>query len=127
PERFSLEVETILQPAANTALEGLYLSNGIFCTQCEAEGFRRITWFPDRPDVLARFTTTLIADRERYPVLLANGNRIEAGPLEGGRHFARWHDPFPKPAYLFALVAGHLAKVEDTFVTRSGRTVVLQI
>ncbi|MBE0596364.1 MAG: aminopeptidase N [Desulfuromonadales bacterium] len=127
PEQFSLEVETLIHPAANTALEGLYLSNDIFCTQCEAEGFRRITFFPDRPDVLARFTTTLVADREKYPVLLANGNRVDGGLLEGGRHFARWDDPFPKPAYLFALVAGNLVKVEDTFVTRSGRKVVLQI
>jgi aminopeptidase N len=127
PERFTLEVETQIDPAGNTALEGLYLSGGNFCTQCEAEGFRRITWYPDRPDVLARFTTTMTAAREKFPVLLANGNLVDSGLLENGRHFARWHDPFPKPAYLFALVAGRLSKIEDTFVTRSGRSVLLQI
>ncbi len=127
PERFILEVETVIDPAANTALEGLYLSGGNFCTQCEAEGFRRITWYPDRPDVLTRFTTTITADRQKYPVLLANGNLVESGELAGGRHFARWQDPFPKPAYLFALVAGRLKKLEDTFTTRSGRPVTLQI
>ena len=126
-DEFTLEVVTVIRPAANTALEGLYLSSGNFCTQCEAEGFRKITWYPDRPDVLARFTTTLAADREKYPVLLSNGNLVESGPLEGGRHFARWCDPFPKPSYLFALVAGNLVKSEDRFVTRSGRAVTLQI
>ncbi|MFA5516632.1 MAG: aminopeptidase N [Desulfuromonadales bacterium] len=127
PERFVLEVETVIDPAGNTALEGLYLSSGIFCTQCEAEGFRRITWYPDRPDVLARFTVTLRADRQKYPALLSNGNIVASGRLDDGRHFVRWHDPYPKPAYLFALVAGRLSKAEDTFVTRSGRQVTLQI
>ncbi|HHC71820.1 MAG TPA: aminopeptidase N, partial [Thiotrichales bacterium] len=127
PRRFTLEVETRIAPAANTSLEGLYLSGGNFCTQCEAEGFRKITWFPDRPDVMARYTTTLRADRNRYPVLLSNGNRVAGGELEDGRHWARWEDPFPKPSYLFALVAGDLACIEDRFVTRSGREVALRI
>ncbi len=127
PENFELEVVTRIAPAANTALEGLYLSSGNFCTQCEAEGFRKITWYPDRPDVLARFTTTLTADREKFPVLLSNGNLERQGELPDGRHFARWRDPFPKPSYLFALVAGNLVKKEDVFVTASGREVTLQI
>jgi len=127
PGAFTLEVETEINPGANTALEGLYLSSGNFCTQCEAEGFRRITYFPDRPDVMARYTTTIVADRARYPVLLSNGNLIESGELEGGRHFAVWQDPFPKPSYLFALVAGDLARIEDHFVTMSGRKVDLHM
>ena len=104
---------------------GLYRSNSCYCTQCEAEGFRRITYFPDRPDVLAVYTTRIEADRAEAPVLLANGNRIEAGAVGDGRHFAVWHDPFPKPSYLFAMVAGDLASVDDVFVTRSGREVAL--
>lgn len=124
---FQLELVTRINPSANTALEGLYLSEGFFCTQCEAEGFRRITYFPDRPDVMSLFTTTLIADKTRYPVLLSNGNLKATGDLLGGRHFARWEDPHPKPAYLFALVAGALECLEDQFVTQSGRAVTLRI
>jgi aminopeptidase N len=127
PERFELETEVRLEPHANTALSGLYRSHRMFCTQCEAEGFRRITFFADRPDVLSLFSTTLVADRERYPVLLSNGNETGRGDLEGGRHWVRWEDPFPKPAYLFALVAGDLASVDDHFRTRSGREVSLRI
>jgi len=127
PDRFVLEVKNLINPAANTELEGLYLSSGNFCSQCEAEGFRRITCFPDRPDVMAVFTTTIVADRKKYPVLLANGNLREKGFLDDGRHFAVWHDPFPKPSYLFALVAGDLARIEGRFRTRSGREVGLHI
>ncbi len=127
PDQFELEIETLISPESNTALEGLYLSSGNYCTQCEAEGFRRITCWPDRPDVLAVFTVTIIGPQETCPVLLANGNLIEQGQLADGRHFATWHDPFPKPSYLFALVAGKLVCIEDTFVTMSGREVVLHI
>ncbi|HEY5790044.1 MAG TPA: aminopeptidase N, partial [Gammaproteobacteria bacterium] len=127
PERCSLEVETLVAPEANSALEGLYLSNGMYCTQCEAEGFRRITWYPDRPDVMARFTTTVVADPASCPVLLSNGNRVDRGTLPDGRHYATWEDPFPKPSYLFALVAGDLACVRDRFVTISGREVALEL
>lgn len=127
PERFTLESEVQLSPKDNTALEGLYQSNGMFCTQCEAEGFRRITFYPDRPDVMSTFKVTVIGDREREPVLLANGNPIEKGDLENGRHFAIWEDPHPKPCYLFALVAGDLHRVEDRFTTQSGREVTLQL
>ncbi|MBS0327572.1 MAG: aminopeptidase N [Proteobacteria bacterium] len=123
----TVEVRSRNAPASNTALEGLYLSSGVFCTQCEPEGFRRITAFPDRPDVLARYRVTIIAARDRCPVLLSNGNRVAAGELPGGRHYATWEDPFPKPSYLFALVAGDLAALEDRFVTCSGREVALQI
>ncbi len=126
-ERFVLETETRIRPQDNTALEGLYLSGGMYCTQCEAEGFRRITYFPDRPDVMAVYTVRIEADAERFPVLLSNGNRIDAGTLDGGLHFAVWHDPFPKPAYLFAMVAGDLDCDRDAFTTRSGRTVALEI
>src|SRR5690606_20486271 len=105
----------------------LYQSRGLYCTQCEAEGFRKITYYLDRPDVLSVFTTTLVAPQQGYPVLLANGNRIDAGINADGTHYATWHDPFPKPAYLFALVAGDLTCVEDEFVTCSGRRVTLQI
>ena len=124
---FDLTIETEIKPHDNTELYGLYNSSGVFCTQCEAEGFRRITYYLDRPDILARFTTTIIADRKRCPVLLSNGNCIETRELSDGRHLARWHDPFPKPAYLFALVAGNLSCLEDHFITRSGRNVVLRI
>jgi aminopeptidase N len=124
---FTLEVTTRINPAANSALEGLYLSGRILATQCEAEGFRRITYFPDRPDVLTLFTTRLEADRDRFPVLLSNGNLIEAGDLAPGRHYAVWHDPFPKPCYLFALVAGDLRVVAGQFVTMSGRKVECQV
>ncbi len=127
PERFTLEIETLINPAANTQLTGLYVSNNVFCTQCEAEGFRRIVYFLDRPDVMAVYRTTIRADRKAYPVLLSNGNLVEQGVLPDGRHFAVWHDPFPKPSYLFALVAGDLACNEDHFKTRSGRDVKLRI
>jgi aminopeptidase N len=127
PERFTLEIETEINPRDNTELSGLYLSAGNFCTQCEAEGFRKITYYPDRPDVLARFFTTIVADKKNYPVLLSNGNLISNGELTDGKHFAKWHDPFPKPAYLFALVAGDLARISDNFTTRSGKKVDLSI
>ena len=125
---FTLEVVTEVNPAANSALMGLYLSNGIYTTQCEAEGFRRITYFYDRPDVLAVYTTRIEAERREAPILLSNGNPVEAGSIEGtDRHFAVWHDPFPKPSYLFAVVGGALASIHDTFVTRSGKRVRLGI
>lgn len=127
PEAFTLAIETEIAPEANTKLSGLYRSSGVYCTQCEAEGFRRITYFLDRPDVMAVYRTTIRADRKAAPVLLSNGNLVEEGELGGGRHFAVWHDPFPKPSYLFALVAGDLACREDTFRTRSGRDVKLRI
>src|ERR1700722_10665871 len=126
PAAFSLETEVEIDPEGNKALEGLYMSAGRFCTQCEAEGFRKITYFPDRPDVLARFTVRIEAE-QTYPRLLSNGNLVEAGELAGGRHFAVWNDPFPKPCYLFALVAGELDVLEDQIVTMSGRTVDLRI
>jgi aminopeptidase N len=127
PDHCVLESEVRLHPEDNTALSGLYASGNSLVTQCEAEGFRRITFFPDRPDVLAVFTITLRADRVRYPVLLSNGNPVAAGPLPDGRHYAVWHDPFPKPSYLFALVAGDLGWVEESFTTTSGRLVPLRI
>ncbi|CAD5263305.1 MULTISPECIES: aminopeptidase N [Halomonadaceae] len=127
PERFVLESEVEIAPQENTALEGLYQSNGMYCTQCEAEGFRRITFYPDRPDVMATFKVTVIGDQQQEPILLANGNPIERGELKGGRHFVTWEDPHPKPCYLFALVAGNLHSVEDHFTTMSGRDVTLQI
>jgi aminopeptidase N len=127
PAEFTLELVTEIAPAKNTALEGLYMSNGIYCTQCEPEGFRAITYFLDRPDNLARYETRIEGDKASYPVLLSNGNLIESGDLAGGRHFARWQDPFPKPSYLFALVAGDLGAIHDTYVTGSGRTVRLSI
>ena len=127
PDRFTLEIVSEISPAANTALEGLYQSGGMFCTQCEPEGFRRITYFIDRPDNLSVFTVRIESDRQQYPVLLSNGNRMEAGNLEGGRHFALWHDPFPKPSYLFALVAGDLGSIRDSFVTMAGRAIDLRI
>jgi aminopeptidase N len=126
-DRFALELVTEINPASNTELSGLYLSNGNFCTQCEAEGFRKITYYPDRPDVLARFFTTIIADEKKYPVLLSNGDLVGSGTLGDGRHFAKWHDPFPKPSYLFALVAGAFERIRDSFTTRSGRVVDLNI
>ncbi len=129
PQRpFRLEIETLLDPSANTQLTGLYRSGQIYCTQCEAEGFRRITYFPDRPDVMAVYTTRIEAEKAEAPVLLANGNLVASGDLSGtDRHFAVWHDPFPKPSYLFALVGGTLACVEDRFRTMSGRAVALRI
>ena len=127
PEKFTLEVETFIKPQENFSLEGLYKSSGNYCTQCEAEGFRKITYFLDRPDVMALFTTTIIADKEKYPVLLSNGNPVDAGDLDDGRHWAKWHDPFKKPSYLFALVAGDLAYIEDHYTTISGRDVLCRI
>ena len=127
PESFELEVRSRIYPQKNTSLEGLYQSSGNYCTQCEAEGFRKITYFLDRPDVMAIFTTRIEGDKETNPVLLSNGNCIEKGDLEDGRHFAIWHDPFIKPAYLFALVAGNLSHVSDEFTTMSGRKVALEI
>jgi len=126
-DRAALRVVTRIHPQANTELTGLFVSRGNFFTQCEAEGFRRITYFPDRPDVMAIYTVTLRADAHSYPVLLANGNLVEQGKLADGRHFARWHDPFPKPSYLFALVAGRFECNESSLRTRSGREVLLQI
>ena len=127
PDRFTLGLETTIQPAQNSALEGLYQSGPMLCTQCEAEGFRKITFYPDRPDVMARFTTTLVADKKKYPVLLANGNPVKKGDSPDGTHFVTWVDPFPKPAYLFALVAGDLVCRRDVFTTRSGREIDLRI
>ncbi len=127
PKKFILEIQTRSKPQENTSLSGLYKSSGNFCTQCEAEGFRRITYFLDRPDVMARYTTKIIADEKRYPILLSNGNPIKAGKSEGGKHWVIWEDPFKKPSYLFALVAGNLEFVEDFFVTQSGRRVALRI
>ena len=123
-----LQIETLIDPSANTQLMGLYRSNGTYCTQCEAEGFRRITYFPDRPDVMAVYTTRIEAEKNDAAILLSNGNPVEQGDVPGTtRHFAVWHDPFPKPSYLFALVGGSLACVEDTFVTASGREVALRL
>ncbi len=127
PERFELRSVARIQPQNNTSLEGLYKSRAMFCTQCEAEGFRKITWYLDRPDILAEFHVTIEADESRYPVLLSNGNPVSRESLGNGRHRASWHDPFPKPSYLFALVAGDLRHVEDSFRTASGRDVTLRI
>ncbi|MBP1850875.1 aminopeptidase N [Rhizobium halophytocola] len=126
-EPFEVTVTTIINPTANTKLMGLFRSNGIYCTQCEAEGFRRITYFPDRPDVLAVYTVNIIADKEANPLLLSNGNFLGGAGYGDGKHFAAWFDPHPKPSYLFALVAGDLGLVEDTFTTVSGREVALKI
>jgi aminopeptidase N len=127
PDRFALEIENRNNPRNNTRLSGLYMDGEMYVTQCEAEGFRRITYFPDRPDVMARFTTTVVADAKSCPVLLSNGNSVESGALGDGRHFVTWKDPIPKPCYLFALVAGDLSMVEDRFKTASGRGVTLRI
>ncbi|EOV3438472.1 aminopeptidase N [Vibrio parahaemolyticus] len=127
PAEFELEIITKIDPEANTALEGLYKSGGAFCTQCEAEGFRRITYYLDRPDVLAKYTTKVIADKATYPYLLSNGNRIAQGEAENGRHWVQWQDPHPKPAYLFALVAGDFDVLHDKYTTMSGRNVDLEI
>ncbi|HEX2752982.1 MAG TPA: aminopeptidase N, partial [Alphaproteobacteria bacterium] len=126
PDHFTLEVENDIHPEKNTALEGLYSSGGNYCTQCESEGFRKITYYLDRPDVMTKFTTRIEAD-QKYPILLSNGNCIDKGALEDGRHYAVWEDPFVKPAYLFALVAGDLGHIHDTFTTMSGRDVDLYI
>ncbi|PHZ83412.1 aminopeptidase N [Paremcibacter congregatus] len=127
PDQFELTIENEFDPAQNTALEGLYVSKGMYCTQCEAEGFRRITYFLDQPDVMATYRVRIEADKTAYPVLLSNGNNIEQGDLADGRHYVVWDDPFPKPSYLFALVAGDLAVLEDHFTTRSGAPVTLRI
>lgn len=127
PATFTLKIINDIHPDKNTALEGLYKSGEALCTQCEAEGFRHITWYLDRPDVLARFTTTIIAEQTLYPYLLSNGNRIDGGQLEDGRHWMKWEDPFPKPCYLFAVVAGDFDVLRDSFKTRSGRDVALEI
>ena len=127
PDEVTLEIETITAPVKNTTLNGLYVSNGNFFTQCEAEGFRAITYFPDRPDVMARFTVMLRADKQKYPVLLSNGNLIDEGDLGDGRHYAKWEDPFKKPSYLFALVAARLACQEETFRLADGRDALLQV
>lgn len=127
PDSFTLEIETFIKPQENLSLEGLYKSSGNFCTQCEAEGFRKITYYMDRPDVMALFSTMIIADKTKYPVLLSNGNPVDSGEYEDGRHWAKWQDPFKKPCYLFALVAGDLSYIEDTFTTMNGRDVLCRI
>jgi aminopeptidase N len=127
PDQFELVTVVKIKPQENTQLSGLYKSSGNFCTQCEAEGFRRITWFADRPDVMTRYLVRIEADRKKYPVLLSNGNRVEAGELADGRHFAVWQDPFVKPSYLFALVAGDLGHLQDQFTTCNGRQVDLYV
>ncbi|KFB10626.1 aminopeptidase N [Nitratireductor basaltis] len=126
-DHFELEIVTRINPSANKALMGLYVSSGVFCTQCEAEGFRRITYFLDRPDVLSTYRVRMEADRATAPLLLSNGNPVENGDLDGGRHYAIWDDPHPKPSYLFALVAGNLGVVSDHFITASGRKVALGV
>ncbi|OGG99920.1 MAG: aminopeptidase N [Candidatus Lambdaproteobacteria bacterium RIFOXYD1_FULL_56_27] len=127
PDRFELLLRTEIYPKENRSLEGLYQSGKLFCTQCEAQGFRKITYFPDRPDVMTLFRTKIIADKALYPVLLSNGNEVERGGLEGGRHFVTWLDPFKKPCYLFALVAGKMVVLRDHFLTQSGRTLTLEL
>ena len=127
PENFTLIIENTINPKENTALEGLYLSNGMLCTQCEAEGFRKITYFLDRPDVMTKFTVTMVADKTEFPVLLSNGNKVASGEFENNQHWVTWNDPFAKPSYLFALVAGQLECVADTFITQSGRKIDLEI
>lgn len=127
PDAFDLEISNFLRPHENTSLEGLYQSGSMICTQCEAQGFRKITPFPDRPDVMAKYSCTIIADKTRYPVLLSNGNLVTEGDLDNNRHFVRWEDPFKKPSYLFALVAGDIDHIQDRFTTRSGRSVELKI
>ena len=126
-DNFILEISTIISPANNTELEGLYVSNNIFCTQCEAQGFRKISYYLDRPDILSTFTTTIISDRTQYPILLSNGNLQESKQLDNNLHSVTWHDPIPKPCYLFALVAGKLTEISDSFTTASGKKVDLKI
>ena len=123
----TLTVETIIKPHDNKSMEGLYCSRGMFCTQMESQGFRKVTYFQDRPDVLGMYTTRVESNKAQNPILLSNGNLIESGDCDNGRHFAVWNDPHRKPAYLFALVAGDLAMVEDTYTTGSGREVTLRI
>ncbi|MCW9030975.1 MAG: aminopeptidase N [Gammaproteobacteria bacterium] len=127
PSRCEVEIQTRINPENNKALEGLYLSSEMFCTQCEAQGFRRITYFPDRPDVMSTYEVTIVADKNKYPVLLSNGNLVAKGESEKGKHWATWQDPSLKPSYLFALVAGDLFCKEDTFTTMSGRVISLQV
>jgi len=127
PENFILETSVIIKPQKNTQLEGIYKSNGIFCSQCEAEGFRRITWYLDRPDILARYRTKITGNKKKYPVLLSNGNCTDTKTFKNGTHSALWEDPYPKPSYLFALVAGDLGCLKDEFITASGRNVALEI
>jgi len=126
-DEFTLYCETIIKPQENTSLEGLYKSGGMFCTQCEAEGFRKITYYLDRPDVMSRFTTTIIANKNQYPVLLSNGNEVIRADVGDELHCVTWEDPFKKPAYLFALVAGDLIYQEDFFTTQSGRKITLRL
>ena len=126
PDAFILECITEVYPEKNTSLEGLYRSSGMYCTQCEAEGFRKITYYLDRPDVLSEFETTIVAEKNSFPVMLSNGNCISDEIVDGQR-IVVWHDPFKKPCYLFALVAGDLKYIQDTFITMSGREVVIQI
>ena len=122
-----IKITTVCEPSKNSTLMGLYVSGGRFCTQCEAEGFRRITYYPDRPDVLSVFKVRISAEKSKYPYLLANGNCVETGSLSRGRHFAVWEDPFPKPCYLFALVAGEFDILEDSFTTMNHRNIPLTI
>jgi len=125
PDEFEFSCEVEINPAANTRLEGLYLSSGNFCTQCEAEGFRYITYYIDRPDVMSVFETRISAPKAGFPIMLSNGNRIRSGD-SGNRHWVEWSDPYPKPSYLFALVAGDLARIDGEFITASGKAVALQ-
>ena len=127
PDSFTLQIETEINPSENHALEGLYLSNGVYCTQCEAEGFRRITYFLDRPDVLAVYTVTVHGEKQQFPTMLSNGNPVDRGQNSDGSHWITWHDPHPKPCYLFALVAGDFDLLEDTFTTASGKQVALEL
>ena len=127
PDAFTLEINNIIKPQENKSLEGLYKSQNVFCTQCEAEGFRKITYYLDRPDVMAKFDTTLEADINQYPVLLSNGNLVASGSLDNDRHWVRWEDPFKKPCYLFAIIAGELEFIEDHFITHSGRIITLKV
>ena len=127
PDEVTLEIETLIRPDTNTSLMGLYVSNDNFFTQCEAEGFRKITFFPDRPDVMAKYRVMLRADKKKYPVLLSNGNLVEQGDIGDGRHYALWEDPFSKPSYLFALVAGRLVCEEQTIRLKSGKEALLQV
>jgi aminopeptidase N len=124
---FVLTTEVKIYPAKNTSLEGLYLSNGKFCTQCEAEGFRKITYYLDRPEIMSEFFVSVEADQSDFPLLLSNGNPVSSKSLKNNRHIAHWHDPFPKPCYLFALVAGDLDCLQDKFITMSGREVTLKL
>lgn len=127
PEAFEFNSLVVIKPQENTSLEGLYKSRSMYCTQCEAEGFRKITFYLDRPDVMSEFITTIEADKSLYPVLLSNGNPVDKGDTEGGRHWVRWHDPFKKPAYLFAMVAGELSCIEDSFTTMKGRKIDIRV